>query len=218
MRPVYAVPRGVEAHHVVRFMTARGTRAVVVLGDLKPIGIVTARDLADRVAGGGLSETMTKVESAISSPLTTIGEWGAVVDAIATMNRQGISHLPIVSANGSLVSVITLADAQRLRGEGVVALGEFVRTSVIVPMVRRNPWKRMLFEVRKQIRENERWWFLAAGLGLAGALLALAIGKSWIGFQTYQPKDYEPKDLQRQQYEELKGKAQRQQQSDPVEK
>ena len=192
--------------------------AVVVLGGMKPVGIVTSRDLADRVAGGGLSETMTKVESAMSSPLTTIGEWGAVVEAIGTMNQKGISHLPIVSANGLLVSLITLDAAQRLRGEGVVALGEFVRTSVIVPMVRRNPWKRTVFAVRKWIRENELWWFLALGLGLVGALLALAIGRSWLGFQTYQPKDYEPKDLPRQQYEESKEKAKSQQQSGPAEK
>jgi hypothetical protein len=45
------------------------------------------------------------------------------------------------------------------------------------------------------------------GLALAGAVLALALGRSWLGFQTYQPKDYEPKDLQRQQYEEQKEKS-----------
>jgi len=218
LRPVYVVPRGVEAHHVVRFMAARGTRAVVVLGSMRPIGIVTSRDLADRVSGGGLSATLARVESAMSSPLITIGEWDTVVDAIAMMNQQGVSHLPIVSANGSLVSLITLDDAQRLRGQGVPPLSEFVRTSVIVPMIRRNPWKRMVFAVRKWIRENQLWWFLAVGLALAGAVLALAIGRNWRGFQTYQPQDYEPKDLPRQQYEESKEKAQRQQQSGPASK
>lgn len=204
MRPVYAVPRGVEAHNVVRFMTARGTRAVVVVVGVRPIGIVTSRDLADRVSGGGLSATLARVESAMSSPLITIGEWGAVVDAIAMMNRRGVSHLPIVSANGHLVSLITLDDAQHLRGRGVSGLNEFVRTSVIVSMARRGAWKRVAYEVRKRIRENELWWFLAVGLALAGAVLALAMSRSWLGFQTYQPKDYEPKDLTRQQHEEQK--------------
>ena len=204
MRPVYAVPRGVAAHDAMRFMAARGTRAIVVLGGMRPIGIVTSRDLADRVPGGGLSETMMKVESAMTSPLITIGEWGTVVDAIAMMNQKGISHLPIVSANGYLVSLVTLDDALHLRGRGVPALGEFVRTSVIVPMARRRAWDRMAYAVRNSIRENERWWFLAVGLALAGAVLALAIGRSWLGFQAYQPRDYEPKDLPRQQYEEQK--------------
>jgi len=208
MRPVYAVPRGVEAHHVMRFMASRGTRAVVVLGGLKPIGVVTPGDLADRVPGGGLSETMAKVESAMSSPLIKIGEWGSVVEAIATMNQKGISHLPIVSANGYLVSMITLEDAQRLRSQNVPALGEFVRTSVIVPMIRRSPWERAVYAIRKRIRENRIWWLIAAGLALAGAALALSIGQNWDRIQTYGPQVYEPKDVQRQQYEERKERPQ----------
>jgi CBS domain protein len=207
MRPVYTVPRGIEAHHVMRFMAARGTRAVVVVSGVRPIGIVTPRDLGDRVPGGGLSATLARVESAMSSPLMTIGEWGAVVDAIAMMNRRGVSHLPVVSANGHLVSLITLDDAQHLRGRGVSALNEFVRASVIVPMARRRAWERMVYAFRKRVRENELWWFLAVGLALAGAVLALVMGRSWSVLQTYQPHDYEPKDLPRQQYEEQKEKS-----------
>jgi hypothetical protein len=202
MRPVYAVPRGVEAHHVVRFMAARGTRAIVVLGGLRPVGIVTARDLAERVPDAGLSETRVKVESAMSAPLIHIGEWGTAADAIATMSRKGVSHLPVVSANGCLVSLITLDDAQRLRERGVPDLREFVRTSVIVSMARRRPWHRMVHATRRLVRENRMWWLLAVGLAVAGAALALTIGRSWHRIETYQLKDYEPKDLQRQHYQE----------------
>jgi hypothetical protein len=207
MRPVYAVPRGVEAHHAMRFMTARGTRALVVIGGLRPIGIVTSRDLADRVPGGGLSPTMIKVESAMSAPLTTIGEWGSAVDAVAMMNQQGIRHLPIVSANGALVSLITLADAQHLRNQGVPALTDFVRASVIVSMARRNPWKRAVYAIRKWIRENRLWFFIALGLAVAGTAAALFLGRFWVEMETYQLKDYEPKDLPRQQYQERKEQA-----------
>lgn len=208
MRSVYTVPRGVAAHDVVRFMAARGTRAVVVLAGLRPVGIVTSRDLTERVPGGGLSETPMRVESVMSSPLVRINERSTVVDAIATMVQKGVSHLPIVSTSGFLVSLITLDEAQLLRGEGAPVLNEFVRTSVIVPIVRRSPWKRMVYTARKQIRENRTWWVLAAGLAVAGALLALAIGRSWLGFQTYELKDYEPKDLSREQYLEQKQQSQ----------
>ena len=204
LRPFYVVPRGVEAHHVVRFMASRGTRAVVVRRGLRPIGIVTSRDLDDRIPGGGLYETMAKVESAMSSPLITIGKQGTVVDAIATMNQKGISHLPIVRATGSLASLITLEDALRLRDQGVQALDEFVRTSVLVSMVERDPWTRAVHEIRRKIRQNRIWLILAVGLALAGAVLALAIGRSWLGFRTYELKEYEPKDIPRQQYLEQK--------------
>jgi hypothetical protein len=204
MRPVYAAPRGVEAHHVMRFMVARGTRAVVVLGRLKPVGIVTSRDLTDRIPDGGLSATLVKVESAMSSPLITIGEWGTVVEAITMMNQKSVSHLPIVSANGFLVSLITLDDALHLRGQGVPALNEFVRTSVIVAMARRSSWNRMVYAAGKWIRNNLLLWLLALGIALTGAVLALTIGRSWHVLQTHQPQSYEPKDLQRQRYEEQK--------------
>ena len=201
VRPVYTVPRGVAAHDVVRFMAARGTRAVVVLAGLRPIGIVTSRDLTDRVPGGGVSESPVRVESAMSSPLVRINERGTVVDAITAMVQRGISHLPIVSTSGFLVSLISLDDAQLLRGQGMPVLNEFVRTSVVVPMVRRSSWNRTVYAVRRRIDVNRPWWFLAVGLALAGAILALAIGRSWLGFQTYQPKDYEPKDIPRQEYQ-----------------
>jgi hypothetical protein len=42
------------------------------------------------------------------------------------------------------------------------------------------------------------------GLALAGAVLALTIGRSWHVLQTQQPQSYEPKDLQRRHYEEQK--------------
>jgi len=208
MRPVYTVPRGVASHDVMRFMAARGTRAVVVLAGLRPVGIVTSRDLAERVPGAGLSETPVKVESAMSSPLVRINERGAVVDAIATMLQRGVSHLPIVSTSGFLVSLITLDEAKLLRDQNVPVLNEFVRTSVIVPMVRRSAWTRTVYAIRKRIRENRMWWLMAAGLAVAGALLALAIGRSWLGFQTYEMKDYEPKDLSREQYLEQKHQSQ----------
>ncbi len=208
MRSVYTVPRGVAAHDVMRFMAARGTRAVVVLAGLRPVGIVTSGDLAERVPGGGVSEIPMKVELVMSSPLVRINERGSVMDAIATMTQKGVSHLPIVSTSGFLVSLISLEEAQLLRGQGVPTLIEFTRSTVVVPMVRRSAWGRMLYTIRKRVRENRPWVFLAVGLALAGALLALAVGQSWLGFQNYELKQYEPKDLSREQYLEQKHRSQ----------
>ena len=72
-RSIYTAPFGIDAHHVMRFMASRGTRAVIVMKGRKPLGIVTPRDLAERVPGGGMSVTLTAIESAMSSPLVMIG-------------------------------------------------------------------------------------------------------------------------------------------------
>jgi hypothetical protein len=181
-------------------MAARGTRAVVIVSGMRPVGIVTARDLAERVPGGGLSESTVKVEAVMSAPVVTMGLRGSVADAMAIMNRKGVGHLPIVNERGYLVSLLTLDDARRLRDQGVQGLEEFAKTSVVMPIRQRNLWRRMVSAVRTGIRENWLWWFMALGLGLVGAALAAVIGGNWDRMRTYQLRDYEPKDLSRQQY------------------
>jgi predicted transcriptional regulator len=205
-RPVYTAPFGIGAHQVVRFMASRGTHAVIVMKGGRPLGIVTPSDLAERVPGGGLSVTLTTIESAMSSPLVMIGEWGTVDEAIDLMHQRGIGHLPIIGHNGKLASLITLEEALRLRSEGVHSLADHVRASTLVSMARRHWSKRLIYGVIGLIENNRAWLILLLGLALAGAALALILGRSWLGFQTYQP-GYEPKDELRQRHEESKEKA-----------
>jgi len=204
MRPVYTVPQRIEAHHVMRFMAARGTRAVVVVRDLHPVGIVTADDLAERITGSGLARTSQTVEDAMSSPVVTIGEWATVNETIALMHKREISHLPIVRANGDLVALLTLEEALRLRSQGATLLNDVVRASVLIPMTVRNRWKRVRHAARHWILRNRFWFLVALGLAVVGTIAALYFSLVWTGFSTYQPQDYEPKDLPRQQYQEQK--------------
>lgn len=207
MRPVYAAPQHLESHHVVRFMTARGTRAVVVVRDLHPVGIVTADDLAERIAGSGLTPSRMPVNAAMSTPVVTLGDWATVEEAIALMHAREVSQLPIVRAHGDLAALLTLEEALRLRDRGVTVLNELVRTSVIVPMIRRNRWKRLRYAVRHWIRENQIWFWVAIGLAVAATAAALFMSWFLVGFENYNPREYEPKDLPRQQYQEEKGSA-----------
>jgi signal-transduction protein with cAMP-binding, CBS, and nucleotidyltransferase domain len=180
-RPVYTAPFGIGAHQVGRFMASRGTHAVIVMKGRRPLGIVTPRDLAERVPGGGLSVTLTTIESAMSSPLVMIGEWGTVGEAIDLMHRRGIGHLPIIGRDGKLASLITLDDALRLRGEGVQGFEDYVRASALVSMARRSWLKRLTYAALGLIEDNRTWILLAVGLALAGAALALILGLSWRG-------------------------------------
>ncbi len=180
-RPVYTAPFGIGAHQVVRFMASRGTHAVIVTKGRRPLGIVTPRDLAERVPGGGLSVTLTTIESAMSSPLVMIGEWGTISEAIDLMHQRGIGHLPIIGRSGKLVSLVTLEEALRLRSEGVQGFDVHVRASVLVPMARRSWLKRLTYAAIGLIENNRTWFLLAAGLALAGAALAFLLGLSWRG-------------------------------------
>jgi signal-transduction protein with cAMP-binding, CBS, and nucleotidyltransferase domain len=180
-RPVYTAPFGIGAHQVVRFMASRGTHAVIVMKGRRPLGIVTPRDLAERVPGGGLSVTLTTIESAMSSPLVMIGEWGTVSEAIDLMHRRGIGHLPIIGRDGKLASLITLDEALRLRGEGIQSFDDYVRTSSLVSMARRSWLKRLTYAAIGLIEDNRTWFLLAVGLALSAAALTLLLVLSWRG-------------------------------------
>lgn len=111
---VHVAPRDISVQHVAKLMAARGVSAVVVVEDLKPVGIVTSRDILVRVMSRSLDAAKVMVENIMSSPLVTVLENGSVNDAVAVMGRHGIRRLPVVDEAGCLVTLLTLDDILRL--------------------------------------------------------------------------------------------------------
>ena len=71
-------------------------------------GIVTDRDLRDRVMAAGLSPA-TPVGEIASSPLLTIGAGVSNIDAMLALAHHGVRHLPLV-ANDRIVGFISASD------------------------------------------------------------------------------------------------------------
>ncbi len=94
-----------------------GTRSVgtlVVLdGGHHPIGILTDRDIAVRVAGQGLDVNSVLVGEVMSTEVQTIHEGVEIEDALATMRAKAVRRLPVVGGNGKLLGVISLDDVLR---------------------------------------------------------------------------------------------------------
>ena len=124
---VHVAPRDISVQHVVKLMAARGVSAVVVVEDLKPVGIVTSRDILVRVVSMKLDAAKFVVGAIMSAPLVTILESGSVNDAIAVMGRHGIRRLPVVDAAGCLVTLLTLDDILRLNLANSNVLTDIVR-------------------------------------------------------------------------------------------
>lgn len=72
------------------------------------LGIVTDRDLRDRIVAAGLSPA-TAVGEIASSPLLTIGAGASNVDALLELARHGVRHLPLV-ADERIVGFISASD------------------------------------------------------------------------------------------------------------
>ncbi len=99
-------------------MRDAGIGSMLVLAD--PPGILTDRDLRDRVLADG-GDPRGPVGQFRSMPLVTVPADAPVMDALALMVDRGVRHLP-VTREGSVVGVITDTDLLRRQSRSPLLL------------------------------------------------------------------------------------------------
>lgn len=109
-------------------MTGQGADAVVVLGATgQPEGILTDRDLRERVLAAGRSPG-EPVGSVMSAPLVTISPEASLLDAVLDMTRLGLHHLAVMEA-GQLLGVVSGHDLLHLHAAAPVQLARMIRSA-----------------------------------------------------------------------------------------
>ena len=93
---------------IAKMMEQGGIGAIIVKDNEIPIGIVTDRDFAIKVASNRLPLD-TPVEKIMSSPLITISHNELISAAAEMMSTKKIRKLA-VSENGKIVGIITSTD------------------------------------------------------------------------------------------------------------
>ena len=84
--------------------------ALVVLdGDGILIGIITERDLTQRILAAGLDGKTTKVGDVMTANPDILGPEDSAMDALELMQNRGYRHLPVVE-NGKCVSIVSSRD------------------------------------------------------------------------------------------------------------
>lgn len=90
-------------------MERHGISSIVVVDpDMRPIGILTHKDLRNIIVHGERTDPVSKF---MSSPVRTIPEKATIFDAFTTMVEAGIDHL-VVMTDGKVSGVITRKDIQ----------------------------------------------------------------------------------------------------------
>jgi CBS domain-containing protein len=107
---VYTVTPEATVWEAAELMRRRGVGDLVVVEDLKPVGILTDRDIVLRVTAAGLSPLDVAVQEIMSAPPVTAPREMEIGEGIALMARHGIRRLPIVDEDGKLASILTLDD------------------------------------------------------------------------------------------------------------
>ena len=100
---------------VASTMHNRNISSVVVCSGGVPTGIITDRDLRNKVVAHGLDPNRLAVRDIMSSPLITVGADEFLFEALYRMSKYGIHRVGVTDSDGQLTGVITDSDILRLQ-------------------------------------------------------------------------------------------------------
>lgn len=124
--PVVACAPDATAAHAAGLMRDHHVSCIAVVEDGKLCGILTARDLAERVLAER-REAHTPVAQVMTSQPETLSRDALGSDVLRRMLQRGIGHLPVVE-DGTLLGIVTQTDLTRYQARSsahlVLAVGE----------------------------------------------------------------------------------------------
>ncbi|KIH76937.1 CBS domain-containing protein [Geoalkalibacter ferrihydriticus] len=104
--------RLVEAAEIMR---EKNISSVVVCDGSAPIGILTDRDLRNKVIARGLDPQSLIVHSIMNAPLIVVREEDFLFEALYRMTHHNIHRVGVVDRTGKLTGIITNSDILRLQ-------------------------------------------------------------------------------------------------------
>ncbi len=139
-RPVITAKEADTVASVAQLMTKHNIGCVLILGKAgNTLGIITERDVVQRVAAKNLVPSKVTVGDTMSKPVVTIPSGASITEAAKTMNRRKVRRLA-VNEDGKLVGVITMKDIL----EVTPALIDLVSERTQAGLQRREPKEKSL--------------------------------------------------------------------------
>jgi len=106
---VVTVDLGSSCVDAAERMLEHGIGGIIVTDDGRPVGILTERDLVDKVILRDLQASSVNVEDVMTSPLITVHSTELVNDVMRKMARLRIHRFPVVEEK-RLVGIVTDTD------------------------------------------------------------------------------------------------------------
>jgi len=78
--------------------------------EMKPLGIVTDRDIVIEAVAPGLDPSTLTAGDVMSRPLATVRTSDDLLDALAHMREQGVRRLPVLDDDGMLYGLVSVQD------------------------------------------------------------------------------------------------------------
>ena len=111
-KSVISVDATLTVNETAKLMADAKVGAVIIMEDNTPVGIVTDRDFAIKIAAHAYQIT-TPIKQIMSSPLFSINSDETVRIAADLMHDRGIRKLPVID-DGKVVGIITSTDIVNL--------------------------------------------------------------------------------------------------------
>jgi CBS domain-containing protein len=108
-KDVVTIASDLTAREAADAMKARAVGSLVVLRDGVPVGIVTDRDLLERVVAAAEDAGSIAISDVMSHPLRVAKSADTLEQIVGLMSTYGIRRVPLVD-NGELAGIIALDD------------------------------------------------------------------------------------------------------------
>ncbi len=111
-RPLVAVERDLSIQAAAARMAEAGVSCLPVLDDGNLCGLITDRDLRNRVLAAGMDPARPVTDIMTPGPIT-IGQDQPLFEALTLMGQHNIHHLPVIDDRGQPLAVVTTTDLLR---------------------------------------------------------------------------------------------------------
>ncbi len=124
------LPESATAKQVASSMSGNDVGSVIITKEGRPVGIITERDLVERLLARGLNPDTTLSKNIMSSPLSVIDPKAEVMEAARKMAKLKMRRL-VVMSRGEMVGILTSRDILSTAPELVEVLTEAGRNRLL---------------------------------------------------------------------------------------
>jgi CBS domain-containing protein len=124
MRIVVTISPEVTVRDATYLMEKKSTSCLVVMVDGRIEGILTSRDVIQRVVARGLNPSGVTVGEIATHPIIVLKPETFLSEAIKVMLQRKIKKIPLVDDGGRLVGLVSLSDIIEFHSELFSALWE----------------------------------------------------------------------------------------------
>jgi len=109
---IFSISSKTSAREAANTMLDNSITSLLVMEEDKYVGIVTHRDISEKVVAQGLDPSETKLASIMTSPLITLDASLPMNEALLSMKKNEIRHI-VATVNGEVAGIISTHDLVR---------------------------------------------------------------------------------------------------------